>query len=297
MDPEDAFTRGRAKLRDGDIEGAEKAFREAIELAEGGGTDAVAAAATQDLGILLLLTRRDREAAAAFASARDLWRTLGDDGAVSYCALCESAVRLNARISDLWKKGHAAVDWPERQAAAREMFGLYPELISLYEQIGALQLVAGLYVAAASTAQFLSEDTQAIDWFLRGGSLYRDLSIADRAHHGFARAERLLQYHVNALLHRSQMEDALPLLAQLIDVSRELGHREGQATALYNAAIATAQTSGDFRRAHGLASEALELFDPQSRAAENARRLVERYAADLERTETGEGDSALPSAS
>ena len=166
------------------------------------------------------------------------------------------------------------------------MFGLYPDLIAMYEQIGAMQLVASFCVSAASTAHFIEEDAHAIDWFTRGGTLYRDIGATDRAVDAFGRAERILQYHVNALLQRSQMEDAMPLLLQLANVSGELGHREAQATAMYNAAIGTIATATDYERARLLATEAADLFDPESASAENARRLA-AYCLDEMRRVTG----------
>jgi tetratricopeptide (TPR) repeat protein len=285
------FQRGRANLSLGYVGRAEEAFREAMVLAERVGATRVVAAATQNLGTCLLLMQRDGEAATAFADARDLWHTLNDENAVAYCAFCESAVRLDAKVAALSDAGHAATDWAERQAAAREMVSLYPELIGMYEQIGALQLVAAFCVSAASTAHFINEDAHAIDWYTRAGSMYRDMGTSERARDAFTRAERLLQYHVNALLQRSQMQDAMPLLLELANVSGQLGHHEAQATAMYNAAIGSIQTNGDYEQARLLASGAADLFAPDSDDAEAARRLAAYCVVELQRGATSRSDA------
>jgi tetratricopeptide (TPR) repeat protein len=284
------FERGRANLRLGWVGRAIDDFRETIVLAERVGATRVIAGATQNLGTCYLLARHNREAAFEFATARDHWRTLNNDDAASQCAFGEAAVQLDTKITGLLGNARTLTDWTERQTAAREIFELYPGLMSMYEQIGAMQLVATFCASAGTTAEFISEDAKAIEWFTKAGSLYRDMGAEEDARSAFGRAERLLQYHVNALMQRSQMEDAFPLLLQLADVSGQLGHREAQATAMYNAAIGSIQLWADYGRAQSLAAAAAELFDSNSKDADMARRLAGYCVAELARGSASSND-------
>jgi tetratricopeptide (TPR) repeat protein len=265
---------GRANLKLGYVVRAEQAYREAIAVAEQLGDTNLLASCLQNLGTALLLQQRDSNAAAAFAHAANIWQSVGDQQNLEYCRLAEAAVRLDERIANLSNAGHAATDRQEQRAAAREMIALYPDLIAMYQRIGAMQLVAEFCASAASTAQFVSEDPQAVEWYRRAASVFQDVGLPERAHSALARSETLLQSWANGLLRQEQMADAVPVLLQLAEVAGQLDHREACATAMYNAAIGLLATSQDYAQAKWLAEQAAEIFDAGSDDAATARKLA-----------------------
>jgi tetratricopeptide (TPR) repeat protein len=264
---------GQASLRLGRLGRAEEALRETIALAEKFGATKSVASSAQNLGTALLLQQRNGEAAAAFERAAGTWERLGDTESLEYSKLGIAAVRLDERVAAMSNAGHAATDPEQRRAAAREVLELYPKLISMYEQFGALQLTAAFCVAAASTAQFVEEDARAVELFRRGASVYEHIGAPAEARTTLERARVLLQHRANTLLRASEMADAVPVLIELAEVSEALGNRESQATALYNASLGIL-TSGDFVRARALAQTAADLYDPDSNDAATARELV-----------------------
>ena len=265
---------GRANLKLGFVVRAEQAYREAIAVAEALGDTQLLAACVQNLGNALLLQRRDDDAADAFARAADIWQSVGDQQNLEYCKLGESAVRLDAHIATLSTVGHAAADPAEQRAAAREMVSLYPQSIAMYERIGAMQLVAESCAAAANTAEFISDDVAAVEWYRRAASVFQNIGMPAEAHQSREHAETLLQSWANGLLREEQMADAVPVLLQLAEVAGELNHREACATAMYNAALALLATSQDYAQAKWLAEHSAELYDAGSDDAASAYKLA-----------------------
>jgi tetratricopeptide (TPR) repeat protein len=141
---------GRANLKLGFVIRAEEAYREALGLARELKATKAEAGISQNLGLALLLQQRDGEAATAFAQAAELHQTLGDSDNCDYCKLCEAAVRLDERLAKLSEEGHAFPDLERQREAAHEMVAVYPDLIAMYEKIGATQLVGAFCESAAS---------------------------------------------------------------------------------------------------------------------------------------------------
>ena len=265
---------GRANLKLGFVVRAEHAYRETIAVAEGLGDTRLLASCLQNLGTALLVQQHDGEAASVFARAADIWQSLGDYENLEYCQLGKTAVRLDEEVAKLSEAGHKAADLQEQRASARQMVTLYPDLIAMYERIGAMQLVAEFCASAASTAQFVNDDVPAIDWFRRGASVFLDIGLPARASDALANAETLLQNRVNVLMREEQMAEAVPALLELAEVAGQLDHRDACATAMYNAAIGLLTTSQDYAQARWLAARAAELFDAGSDDAASARKLV-----------------------
>lgn len=265
---------GRANLRLGFVVRAEQAYRETIAVAEELGDTKLLASCIQNLGTALLLQQHDADAAVAFVRAADIWQGFGDRENLEYCKLGEMAVRLDEQIAALSVVGHAAPDPQEQRAPARQMIALYPDLIAMYERMGAMQLVAEFCVSAAGTAQFVGDDVPAIDWFRKAAGVFQDIGLAPRAHDALARGETLLQHRVNGLLHNDQTPEAVPLLLQLAEVAGQLNHREACATAMYSAAMGVLTTSQDYAQARWLAEQSAALFDAGSEDAASARKLV-----------------------
>lgn len=255
---------GRANLKLGWVVRAEEAYRKTGAIAEKLGAAKLHASSSLNLGTALLLQQRDDEAAAVFSLAAEHWRQLNDRENHEYCELGKAAVQLNQKIAALSDAGHRAPDLDQGREAAREMVRLYPDLIAMYEKIGAMQLVAAFCASAASTAQFAGDLVHAVDWYRQAAKVFQDIGLAPRALEALTRCEDLLKGWTNALMQKEQMAAALPLLLQLAEVCGQLGHREICATAMLNAAIALLQTSKQFEEARGLGEQAAALFSPDS---------------------------------
>ncbi|MDQ6831550.1 MAG: tetratricopeptide repeat protein [Gemmatimonadota bacterium] len=264
----------RANMKLGFVRRAEDAYRKIIALADKLGVDRSTAGANQNLGTLFLLEQRDEEAATAFAQAAEIWKRLGQHAELEYCTLGESAVTLDARIAALSNAGHARSDPAAQHAAAAEMVGLYPDLIAMYEKIGARQLVAAFCASAASTARFAGELAHAIDWYRQAAMAFHEIGLDSQAVDALESAETLLQQWANALMRKDQLSAAAPILVELAKVSDQLGNRDSCARSLLNAAIATLQTSNEFARARSFASQALPLFAPDSDGYATAQKLI-----------------------
>jgi tetratricopeptide (TPR) repeat protein len=227
-----------------------------------------------NIGTALLLQQRDDEAAKYFGEAGEIWARVGDSENRAYCDLCVAAVQLDQRIAALSNEGHATPDPERARAAAREMVALYPELIAMYEEIGAAQLVAEFLASAGSTAQFAGQLDLSVAWYRRAASAFYDIGLEQRARQSLERGEDLLRRWANALMQRQEMAAALPVLLQLAEVTGQLGYREKCAKAMFNAAIAVLSTSQNYAAAKDLAKQALELFDSDSTDAADARKLI-----------------------
>ncbi|MEO8434319.1 MAG: tetratricopeptide repeat protein [Pyrinomonadaceae bacterium] len=275
---------GQASLMLGNVTASEKAYREAIDGFAKLGATRAHASAMMNLGTLLLLQQRDGEAAAAFAESAEFWQGLTeqiDQQNLEYCKLGEAAVRLDERIAALSEAGHASRDLEMGKAAAREMVTLYPDLIAMYEKIGAMQLVAAFCESAASTAEFAGELAHAVDWYRQAASVFQDIGLMGQARNALTRGEKLLQRWANAVMAKGQPAIAVPVLLQLAEVSGQLGDVESCATALLNASIELVQTSPDYAQARGLAKQALELFPVGSDDAAMAQKVIARCNSKL----------------
>lgn len=184
---------GRANLRLGLAARAEQAYRQALALAQPRNDKRICAALSQNLGLTLLLQQRDGEAATLFAAAAEMHLALGNRNEYDYCKLCEAAVRLDERLAKLSNEGHAHSEREQQQKAAREMVALYPELIAMYERIGATQLVAAFCQSAASTAQFAGDVERAVEWYGKAAELFRTLGLSAQSMAALERCEPLLR--------------------------------------------------------------------------------------------------------
>ncbi len=265
---------GMASFKLGAIGRAEEAYRQVHSLAETTGSAKARASAAMNLGTALLLQQRDDEAATFFAESAAYWEQAGDRRNLEYCKQGEAAVRLDQKIAALSNAGHATSDRDQQRAAAREMVALYPDLIVMYEKIGAMQLVASFCASAASTAAFADEVAKAVAWYRRAAQVFQDIGLAPSARQPLERCEDLLMVSTNAMMRKPDMAAALPELLQLAEVAGALGHREHCASSMLNAAIALLQTSQRFSEARGLAEQALGLFGPDSDDAAMARKVI-----------------------
>jgi tetratricopeptide (TPR) repeat protein len=266
---------GRANLKLGFVSRAERAYRECITLQKELGLAKPLASATMNLGTTLLLQQRDDEAVAAFDEAAETFRLLDDQQNLAYCRLCKAAVCLDSEVAALSDAGHATTNAQLARAKAQEMIALYPDLIGMYREIGAMDLVAEFCCSAASTACFAGEFAHAVDWYRQAGQEFQDLGLMPKAAESVAHAESLLQQWANTLLRTQEMAAAVPVLLQLAEVSAQLGHSERRATALYKAAIGLA-SGGQHEAAGRLAAQAADLYEPGSDDAGHAAKLVAR---------------------
>jgi tetratricopeptide (TPR) repeat protein len=265
---------GLASFKRGYVGRAEEAYRRVYSITTEHGVERPHAAAAMNIGTALLLQQRDDEAAKYFGEAGEIWARVGDSENRAYCDLCVAAVQLDQRIAALSNEGHATPDPERARAAAREMVALYPELIAMYEEIGAAQLVAEFLASAGSTAQFAGQLDLSVAWYRRAASAFYDIGLEQRARQSLERGEDLLRRWANALMQRQEMAAALPVLLQLAEVTGQLGYREKCAKAMFNAAIAVLSTSQNYAAAKDLAKQALELFDSDSTDAADARKLI-----------------------
>jgi hypothetical protein len=239
------------------------------------------AAALMNLGTVLLLRQSDEEAATVWAEAARQWEQLGSPDEVAYCQLGEAAVRLDQKIGQLSAAGHAATDPGEMRRAAREMVTLYPDLIAMYEKIGATQLVAEFCASAASTANFVGDSGRAVAWYRQAAKAFQAIGIPGRARQALVQGENLLRRGSNDLLQKKEMAAALPWLLQLADVAEELGDDDIRATAMLNSAICLLQVSQDFNGARTLAENSLPLFAANSDDAAMAQKIIAYCAGHL----------------
>ncbi|UVT16929.1 MAG: tetratricopeptide repeat protein [Nitrospira sp.] len=265
---------GRTLLRMGDLAGAEQASRRAVGLARQRRDPPTLAGLLQNLGLTLLLRQRDEEAVAVFAESAELWDTLGRARERDYCRLCETAVQLDVRIAKLSAEGHAFTDIERQRQAASEMVGLYPELIAMYQQIGAQQLVVAFQQSAASSARFAGDLARAAEWYGAAGNGFLQLGLTRQAGEAFSKCESLLQSWVDTLIRQERLESALPSLLQLAEVAEHTGNQRCRATALLNAAIITFEPRRDWSQARVLAGQALPLFAADSEDCATAQRLI-----------------------
>ncbi|MGC4098809.1 MAG: tetratricopeptide repeat protein [Nitrospira sp.] len=265
---------GRTLLQMGDAAEAERASRRAVELGRRRRDPPTLAGLLQNLGLTLLLQQRDEEAATVFAEAAGLWETLDQTRERDYCRLCETAVRLDARIAKLSAEGHAFTDIGRQRQAASEMVRLYPELIAMYQQIGAQQLVIAFQQSAASSARFAGDVARALEWYGAAGNDFLQLGLTRQAREAFSNCESLLQSWVDTLIQQKRLESALPLLLQLAEIAEHTDNQQGRATALLNAAIITYESQQNWSHTKALAGQASALFAPDSEDYATAQRLI-----------------------
>ncbi len=265
---------GRTLLRMGEVAEAEHASRRAVDLAQQRPDQKTLAGLLQNLGLTLLLQQRDEAAATVFDEAAELWNTLSQARERDYCRLCEAAVALDARIAKLSTEGHAFTDVKRQQQAAGEMVTLYPELIAMYQQIGAQQLVAAFQHSAASCARFAGDMARAVEWYGAAGTGFLQLGYTPQAREAFSNCESLLQSWVNTFIRQERLEAALPLLLQLAEVAEHTGNQHSRATALLNAAIITFESQRDWSQAKLLAGQASALLAADSEDHATAQRLI-----------------------
>ena len=270
---------GKASLQLGNLGRAEEAYRKVCELSTADGRRKPLAGATMNLGTLWLLQQRDADAAKAFADAAALWRELGNPDELEYCELGERAVRLDQCLAALSDAGHAAPTPDAARAAAREMVDLYPELIAMYEKIGATALVAAFCQSAGSTAKFIGEIDTAGRWYHRAADVFHSLESADRERRALDLAEDLLRQWTNALIENGEFARALPEVLLLAEVAERLGHAEMCASASLNAAIVIVRTAQDLERAKALAERALALLPADSGDVAAARSVISHCEA------------------
>ena len=271
---------GLSGLRLGKLDVAEQAYRSLVPIAEAIGNSNSLAAARMNLGTIMLLHQKDAEAAAFFSQAAELWQALGRPSEYEHCKLGEAAVTLDQKIGALSDEGHRRTDPQAQRGAAREMVALYPELISMYERLGATALVAAFCASAASTARFAGEISEAVDWYEKAGQTFLTLRDERRAREMLVRCEELLKKWIDALLRAEQGMQALPLLLRLAEVSGRLGNRGVSGTSILNAAIILL-SSQRFENARELASQALELLPADAEESATARRLIAHCEAQV----------------
>lgn len=265
---------GKASLARDDHARAEEAYRRVRELALASGRRSALAAATTNLGTIGLLAQRDADAASAFAEASAVWRELGHGDNAAYCELGEKAVRLDQRVAALSDAGHAARTRDDAHAAANEMLTLYPELVAMYEQLGARALAALFCESAGSTARFVGAVGAAGRWYGRAADLFLSIGRQDRERAALDRGETLLREWTNALIENGEFARALPEVLALAAVAERLGHAEMCASASLNAAIITVRTSQNLGRAKTLAERALALLPADSNDVATARAVI-----------------------
>jgi tetratricopeptide (TPR) repeat protein len=265
---------GRTLLQIGEVADAEHASRRAVDLARQRRDQKTLAGLLQNLGLTLLLQQRDEAAATIFDEAAELWNTLGQARERDYCRLCEAAVALDARIAKLSTEGHTYTEVKRQQQAASEMVTLYPELIAMYQQIGAQQLVAAFQQSAASSARFAGDMARAVEWYGAAGTGFLQLGYTHQAREAFSNCESLLQSWVNTLFRQERLESALPLLLQLAEVAEHTGNQQGRATALLNAAIITFESRQNWSQTKSLAGQASALFAADSEDYATTQRLI-----------------------
>src|SRR5262249_34988466 len=150
---------------------------------------------------------------------------------------------------------HAFTDIEQQRQTASEMVALYPELIAVYQQIGAQQLVVAFQQSAASSARFAGNVARAIEWYGAAGNGFLQLGLTRQAREAFSNCEFLLQSWVDTLIRQERLESALPLLLQLAEVAEHTGNQRYRATALLNAAIITCESRQDWGQARVLAGQ------------------------------------------
>jgi tetratricopeptide (TPR) repeat protein len=188
-------------------------------------------------------------------------------------------VRLDQRLAALSDAGHAAPTPDAARAAAKEMVDRYPELIAMYEKIGASALVAAFCQSAGSTARFIGEIDTAGRWYHRAAGVFRSLESAERERRALDLAEDLLRQWTNALIENGEFARALPEVLLLAEVAERLGHAEMCASASLNAAIVIVRTAEDFERAKALAERALALLPADSGDVAAARSVISHCEA------------------
>jgi tetratricopeptide (TPR) repeat protein len=265
---------GQANLRLYNLPAAEQAYREICVIAESTGIVRSLAGALTNLGTIMLLQQRDAEAATCFARGAALWQQLGRKEDYEYCEQAEAAVMFDQRIAALSDAGHRKTDPNEQRQAAREIVALYPELISRYESLHAMPLVAEFCASAASTAQFAGDWLQAIDWYAQAARVLQSMGGKARSQEMLTRGERLARLSADTLVKSQQGAKALPFLLRLADLAGQLGHRDVCATAMLNAAVVLVQTSQKFADARKLAAGAAQLVAPDSDDAAMAERII-----------------------
>jgi hypothetical protein len=159
-------------------------------------------------------------------------------------------------------------------AAATEMVDLYPELIPMYEELGAQPLAAEFCESAGSTARVIGLFDRAGRWYERAADLFRALGRSDRERNALDHAETLLRLWTNALIEREQFARALPEVIALAEIAERLGHTEMCASASLNAAIIILRTSRDLPRAQTFAERAVERLPADSSDVAVARSVI-----------------------
>lgn len=265
---------GRTLLKMGEMAESERASRRAVDLARQRPDQNTLAGLLQNLGLALLLQQHDEEAATVFDEAAAVWNTIGQVPERDYCRLCEAAVALDARIAKLSAEGHAFTDVERQRQTASEMVTLYPELIAMYQQIGAQQLVAAFQQSAASSARFAGDMARAVEWYGAAGTGFLRLGYTRQAREAFSNCESLLQSRVNTLIRQERLDSALPLLLQLAEAAEHTGNQQGRASALLNAAIITCESQQNWSHTKALAGQASALFAAGSEDLATAQRLI-----------------------
>lgn len=275
---------GTASLKLGRIGRAEEAFRHVHTLTAANGATKPHAAAAMNLGTILLAQQHDAEAMTFFVEAAEYWTRVDARKELEYCRLGEAAARLDQKIAALTEASHASPDPDQRRAAAGEMIALYPDLISMYETIGARNLVADFCSSAASTAKFIGELDKAGRWYHRAANVFNSIGRADRARESLDRSEDMLRLWTNALMENQEGARALPDVLLLAEVAEQLDHEEMCASALLNAAIIVVRTSQDYARAKALAERSLALLPADSSDIVSAQLVISQCnAADHDR--------------
>lgn len=265
---------GKANMQLGYLGRAEEAFRRIHRFSATRGLTNVKAAAAMNLGTILLLGQRNDEATALFEESAAYWVDVNDNANHEYCELGLATVRLDQQLVALSEVGHATHDPEQQRAAATEMVALYPDLIVMYEKVGAQQLVGETCAYAASTAEFAGALDKAVEWYRQAATILHEIGLTPRAQEQLTRCEALLRRWANAMLQKQLLDAALPILLQLAEVATTLSHNETAARALLNAAVITLETSANYPAARRLAEEALSRMPADSEDAASAQRLI-----------------------
>ena len=173
----------------GRVARAEQAFREVAAIARATGADRSVAAATQNIGTILIVQQRGDDAVEAFEHAAAIWERLGETPRLEYCQLCVSTIRLHEQVLIFSRIAGSATDPEQRIAAAHEADRCYPDLIERYGKIGAAEMVAQFCIAAGSTAHFLGDDDRAVAWFRRATDAFLQLGIQSKARDALTRVD------------------------------------------------------------------------------------------------------------